>query len=74
MTIEDSLLQRVNEYANKKKTTISGLVEDYFVAITRSKKNKSIIDVVEGLTAPPYTNEVNLKEEYYKDVETKYGA
>lgn len=73
LSVEKSLLERIQAYAREKQTSVSQLVEDYFASIARPPKRKSIIEVVDRMKKP-VPSERKLKEEYYKDIEKKYGA
>jgi hypothetical protein len=66
LTIDETLLKSVKQYAAKKQMSISELVENYFTMLTKSKKN--IIDLIESLDAPTkVAKNVDLKKLFYKD-------
>ena len=73
LTIEDSLLKSTKRYAEKKGTSVSELVEEYFKIITRPKKRPNIIDLIESLEKPSIDENADLKELYYQDRAKKYG-
>jgi hypothetical protein len=65
LTINETLLKSVKQYAAKKQTSISELVENYFTMLTKPKKN--IIDLIESLDAPTkIAKNADLKDLYYK--------
>lgn len=74
LTIEESLLLRMKAYAAKKHLSLSELVEIYFEKITRPAKRKTIIDLVENMKVPEIPSNADLMDEYYKDMENKYGV
>ncbi|GLU51014.1 hypothetical protein Dfri01_04750 [Dyadobacter frigoris] len=74
LTIEDSLLLHVKEYAASKQISISQMVEDYFKNITQpSPKKESIIDMVEKLDSPSFNKDTDLKKKFYEEQGGKYG-
>ena len=75
ITIEETLLKKVKAYAAKQNASVSKLVEDYFEAITRKPKKKSLLDIMEELPKPKmkFQKDFDFKEEYYKDNAKKYG-
>ncbi|MCF0059430.1 DUF6364 family protein [Dyadobacter sp. CY356] len=74
LTIEDSLIQHVKEYAASKQISISQMVEDYFKNITQpSPKKESIIDIVEKLDSPILNKDTDLKKIFYEEQAGKYG-
>ncbi len=73
LTIDEQLLFDIKTYANRKHTSISELVENYFKKVAHSSRQKNILDLVEKLEAPSIDNSVDLKELFYKDQAKKYG-
>ena len=73
LTIDDRLLSNMKVYAKKRETSVSDLVENYFKSVTKSKKRKNIIDLVEKLNTPSIDNKADLKELFYKNQAKKYG-
>ncbi len=67
LTIDDSLLKRTKLYAEKQRTSVSELVEDYFKSLQRPVKRKTFIDLVEKLNKPDIDPKADLKELYYQD-------
>lgn len=74
LTIEENLLQRMKAYASRKHISLSELVEGYFERIVQPVRGKSIIDVVEKMKMPDIPADRNLVNEYYEDLEKKYGV
>ena len=74
LTIEDSILLHVKEYAASKQISISQMVEDYFKNIIQpSQKKESIIDMVEKLDSPSFNTDTDLKKIFYEEQGRKYG-
>jgi hypothetical protein len=73
ITISDHLLQQTKRYALLHNTSVSQLVEDYFIRLTRADKKKNVLDVIKQLPKPKISKTVDLKEEYYEDQKKKYG-
>ncbi len=63
LTIEQSLLEEVKLYANRKNTSVSELVEEYFKVITQTKK-QSLVDLLRSLPKPDIDENFDWKEEY----------
>jgi len=73
LTIDNNLLENIKKYASKEHTSVSELVENYFKAITNSKKRRSIIDIIEQLDKPLINQVDDLKDLYYQDNSKKHG-
>ena len=73
LTIDEDLLLTIKSLANKKQTSISELVEEYFKLIAKPPRRKNIIDLVESLPAPKIDNAADLKELFYQTQSQKYG-
>ena len=75
ITIEDSVLSQVKEYAASKHISISRIVEDYLRSIANAATQKeSILTVVDRLEAPTQINKnQDLKKSFYEDQSEKYG-
>lgn len=73
LTIDETLLARIKSYSENKKVSISELVEQYFVSISKPAKQKSIIDMVEQLSSPKFDVNVDLKKGFYEEQAGKYG-
>ena len=72
LTIDQSLLEEVKQYATLKNTSVSELVEEYFKVIIKPKK-KSFVELIKELPKPKIEENFDWKEEYYKDKMKKYG-
>ena len=72
LTIDQSLLEDVKQYATLKNTSVSELVEEYFKVIIQPKK-KSFVELIKELPKPKIDEHFDWKEEYYKDKMKKYG-
>lgn len=73
ITIDNDLLLMIKSLANKKQTSVSELVEDYFKMIVKPAKRKNIITLVESLPAPKIDFEADLKDLFYQSQSKKYG-
>jgi UDP-2,3-diacylglucosamine pyrophosphatase LpxH len=74
LTIDDTLLTSMKQYASKEQTSVSELVENYFSMLTKRKKKKNIIDLIESLDAPTkIATNADLKDLFYKDQAKKHG-
>ncbi len=73
LTVEKTLLDRIKKYASKKNTSISELVESYFKSVLRPTRRNNIIDMVEKLTKPDISEDVDLKKEFYHQEKKKHG-
>ena len=73
LTIEEHLLSKVKRYAARKRTSVSGLVEDYFKKVAQPAKRKTIIDLLELLETPRLDPKKDLKKDFYEDQGKKYG-
>jgi len=73
LTIEEGLLEQTKIYAQKQHISISELVEGYFKNLTKTPKQKNIVDLVEQLAPPDIDPNANLKELYYQNQSKKYG-
>ncbi len=72
ITVDKKLKKQIKSYAKQRNISISELVENYFEQLTKSGKQKSIIDVVEPMQVPEIPRDANLVNEYYSDMEKKY--
>jgi len=62
----------IQKFANKNKTNISELVEQYFKKILPTTKQKNIIDLVEDLDAPVLALGIDFKKTYYEEKGNNY--
>ena len=73
LTVDNSILQNIKSYAIKHHTSVSELVENYFLTLAKEPKRKNIIEIIESLDTPTIGKELNLKDLYYKEQSNKYG-
>jgi hypothetical protein len=74
ITIEESVLLHVKQYAASKHMSISQMVEEYFKNIIEpSSQKENIIDLVEKLDAPSFDTGGDLKKLFYEEQGGKYG-
>ncbi len=64
LTIETTLLNGITKIAAKNKISVNELVEGHFKKLTRSPKQKNIIDLIEKLEKPSINVDVDLKKLY----------
>lgn len=74
LSIEENLLTRAKRYAAKENTSLSELLSKHLQKLTSPRKQKSVIDVVENIKMPRIPAKKDLKAEYYREMEEKYGA
>ena len=72
LTIDQSLLEDVKQYATLKNTSVSELVEEYFKVIIQPKK-KSFVELLKEFPKPEMDENFDWKEEYYKAKMKKHG-
>jgi len=72
ITIDDSLLSNIKVYAAKQQTSVSELVERYFLSVVKPARRKNIITLVEKLDSPLIYPNTDLKELFYQDQAKKY--
>lgn len=73
LTIEESLLENFKNYAAKRQTSVSELVESYFKTVTKPSKRRNIIELVEKFDKTEFLLDSDLNETYYKENAKKYG-
>ena len=73
LTIDSNLLESGKAYAASKHTSLSELVEGFLKTLSRPSKRRNVIDLIEKLDRPNIDSSLDLKEQYYKDREGKYG-
>jgi hypothetical protein len=52
LTIDGALLEAIKVYAASKQTSVSELVENYFLAVTREVPRNTIVDLMDRIEAP----------------------
>ena len=73
LSIEKELVKQVKAYAQKKQTSVSDLVEEYFSKIVRPVQKTNIIDMIEALEKPDIDQTLDLKKAYYEQQSAKHG-
>jgi hypothetical protein len=75
LTINEDLLSKVKVYAERKQSSVSQLVEEYFKTLTNELKKKSLLDIIEELPKPTmdFPPDFDYKKEYYEQKRKKYG-
>lgn len=73
LTIDDTLLEHVKQYASRQDISVSELVENYFKMVTRPSRRKNLLTLVDQLENPKMDVNVDLKDLYYQEKAEKYG-
>lgn len=73
LTIEDNLLAKIKRYAAKRKTSVSELVEAYFISLTTASKKPNIVDLMDATKKPNIELPNDLTTSYYEERKEKYG-
>ena len=73
LTIEEELLSKIKKYAAINNTSVSAMVEEYFIKMAKPSKRKNILDLLDKLEPSGYDAKKDLKQDYYKDQSKKYG-
>jgi len=73
LSIEKDLVKQVKAYAEKRKTSVSDLVEEYFMNMVNPAKKSNIIEMVESLAKPEIGETLDLKKAYYEERASKNG-
>ena len=73
LTIDAGILNKVKVYAERKQSSVSQLVEEYFSKIIKESKKESIIDLIESLPKPHIDPNADLKKAFYEENRKKYG-
>lgn len=75
LNIEESTAKAVQAYAQKKKVSVSNLVEDYFEKLTTNQPKKtggkSFVDKYAGIASGKMDKNLTKAKEYY--LRSKYG-
>jgi len=74
LTIDDDLLGHVKRYAERQRVSVSELVESYFRSLTKSRKKKNIVELVDGLDGPHAPLPDDLTKAYYEEQENRHGG
>jgi hypothetical protein len=73
LSIEETLVKQMKAYAEKKQTSVSDLVEEYFTKVVRPVKKSNVINLIESLEKPNIEDSIDLKKDYYESQSSKYG-
>jgi hypothetical protein len=75
LTIEETLLEKVKNYAAEQESSVSQLVEDYFEQIVGKGKKPSLLDVLAAMpkSKTVFPEDFDFKKEYYEERKGKYG-
>lgn len=72
LTIDQSLLSKIKNYAEHNKVSISELTERYFQSLVKPARDQNIIDIVEQLKPAKFDVNTDLKKSYYEEHAGKY--
>jgi hypothetical protein len=72
ITIDESLLNEVKQFAAQKNTSVSEMVASYFKIITKPKKT-SFVDLLKELPKPNIAENFDWKAEYHQAKNKNYG-
>ncbi len=73
LTIEEGVLARIKQYAEERNISISELVEQYFVQISKPARKSNLIELIESLPKPVISDDIDFKKQYFEDKASKYG-
>lgn len=73
LTIEDTLLAKIKRFAAKRKTSVSELVETYFMSLTQASKKPNIVELMDATDKPSLELPDDLITAYYEERKEKYG-
>ena len=73
LTIEKELIEQVKLYAEKRQTSVSALVEEYFNSIAQPTKKKTLFEMLDELPKPNIDPDLDLKKAFYEEQAGKYG-
>ncbi len=73
LSIEKDLVKQIKAYAEKRQTSVSDLVEEYFSKVVRPVKKSNIINLIESLEKPKIEENIDLKKDFYEQQSSKYG-
>lgn len=73
ITIDQEVLRKAKQYARKKDTSISSIVEDHFRALVMEPPKKTLLNIIDSLPAAGIKGQQNLKSLYYKEKGAKHG-
>ena len=73
ITVDEVLMEQAKRYAASRQTSVSQLVEQYFISLTAAPK-KNIRDLMKELPKPKGKGpEGDLRKLYYEGRKKKYG-
>ncbi|HWB25004.1 MAG TPA: DUF6364 family protein [Chitinophagaceae bacterium] len=75
LTIEETLLDKVKDYAAKQDSSVSEIVEAYFEKIVEKRVKPSVLDLLKSMPKPKtqYPGDFDFKKEYYEERKERYG-
>ncbi len=76
LTVDELLMDQVKRYAILHQTSVSQLVENFFIQLTRTPARKNVIDLINKMPPPTFDSALDatdLKDKYYSDQKGKYG-
>ena len=80
LNIESSVIEKAKKNASNKKMSLSAIVEDYLQQFSSnnqtkniSKRRKTITQRIKELTKPVQISDSELKKEWHRHLDEKYG-
>jgi len=75
LSIDKEIIERAKEYARNKNTSLSNLIENYLVSVTKasSSRDNEITPLVKSLSGVLNLSEIDSKKSYSDYLNKKYG-
>jgi hypothetical protein len=73
ITVNEELLEKVKRYAEKRQTSLSQLIEQYFRTLVSQTRKKNILEFMEDLPAAKVVEPGDERKKYYDREKVKYG-
>ena len=73
LTIEQDILTKAKKYASEVGSSVSELVENYLLNISKTADGQSLVDYIDNLKVPETDNAIDFKKQYFEDMAQKHG-
>lgn len=73
ISIDEELMKKVKIYATKNKLSLTKLVEDYLLEVTKNITKKELKELEQKTYPTPSQNLDEIKESYFQYQAKKYG-
>lgn len=73
ITIDGALIEQAKRYADRRKISLSKLVETYLRSLIRPSRKENILDYMKKLPKSKTNLPGDLKSSYYESRKKKYG-